>query len=47
MVAPGVNTRQSVRELTAAMEGAVQDGLLQLNAGNPHPGAALWNESIG
>lgn len=46
-VADGRKPRQSVRELTAAMEGAVQDGLLQLNAGNPHPGAALWNESIG
>lgn len=43
----GVKLRQAVRDLTADAEGAVQDGLYQINAGNQHPGAALWSESLG
>ena len=43
----GGKLRVAVREVTAQAEGAVQDGLYQINAGNQHCGVALWNESIG
>lgn len=46
-VAGGTKLRAAVRELTAQVEGAVQDGLIQINAHNQHCGAALWNESLG